>query len=227
MLVCPRWSCRPSSFTAPVDCPRGTLDSLCRRAAHPGNLRGKLVSSAALLIRLLPRVQLLLMRFLYFVVRAIATACAGKGCFASQLACPWGRPALRHSMLFCSLPGFLHPLHAPVFVLCSCAPTHSFFSCCRTRAPWCPCSGPAWRSGCCLPSRRYVRYWAWCPGAAGTGGGWTHDWLGCQVPRPYHLACDKRHASVPVALVATLAGQAVQCVLPAPVQHCDWGSVLL
>ncbi|PRW39140.1 kinase domain [Chlorella sorokiniana] len=38
-----------------------------RRAAHPGNLRGKLVSSAALLIRLLPLVQLLLMRFLYFV----------------------------------------------------------------------------------------------------------------------------------------------------------------
>lgn len=40
-----------------------------RRAAHPGNLRGKLVSSAALLTRLLPLVQLLLMRFLYFAVR--------------------------------------------------------------------------------------------------------------------------------------------------------------
>ena len=31
-------------------------------------MRGKLVSSAALLIRLLPLAQLLLMRFLYFVV---------------------------------------------------------------------------------------------------------------------------------------------------------------
>jgi hypothetical protein len=41
---------------------------MCRRAAHPGNMRGKLVSSAALLIRLLPLAQLLLMRFLYFVV---------------------------------------------------------------------------------------------------------------------------------------------------------------
>lgn len=117
MLMCPRWSCRPSSFTAPVDCPRGTLDSLCRRAAHPGNLRGKLVSSAALLIRLLPLVQLLLMRFLYFVVRAIATACAGKGCFASQLACPCGRLALRGPMLPCSLPGFL-PSYTHLCCLC-------------------------------------------------------------------------------------------------------------
>jgi hypothetical protein len=37
-------------------------------------MRGKLVSSAALLIRLLPLVQLLLMRFLYFTV----SVCAAK-----------------------------------------------------------------------------------------------------------------------------------------------------
>ena len=39
------------------------------RAAHPGNLRGQLVSSADLATRLLPLGQLLLMRFVFFVVR--------------------------------------------------------------------------------------------------------------------------------------------------------------
>lgn len=42
----------------------------CRRCAHPGNMRGKLVSSADLLIRLLPLMQLLLMRFVFFVASA-------------------------------------------------------------------------------------------------------------------------------------------------------------
>ncbi|KAL4440168.1 hypothetical protein ABPG75_003169 [Micractinium tetrahymenae] len=45
-----------------------------RRCAHPGNMRGKLVSSADLLIRLLPLMQLLLMRFVFFVGEGAMTA---------------------------------------------------------------------------------------------------------------------------------------------------------
>lgn len=61
---------KPPSHRA---CPAGCVPPHApfrRRAAHPGNLHGSLVTSAALLIRLLPLAQLLLMRFLYFVVRS-------------------------------------------------------------------------------------------------------------------------------------------------------------
>jgi hypothetical protein len=58
------------------------LRCACRRCAHPGNLRGKLVSYASLVMRLLPLAQLLLMRFLYFKV---GPACAPLG---QPAACP-------------------------------------------------------------------------------------------------------------------------------------------
>jgi len=106
----------------------GFLNPLRRRAAHPGNLRGKLVSSAALLIRLLPLVQLLLMRFLYFVVRPSYCCCL---LWSGLVAC-----VARTASLLAVCPCRRGAMCPAVVHKCNLACT------CIMHAPWLPCSMP-------------------------------------------------------------------------------------
>lgn len=117
-------------------------------------MRGKLVSSAALLIRLLPLVQLLLMRFLYFTVSVCAAkqgVLIGKKLHKAHemeagLAWVFAMAACR--------AGSMLDLHRPDKPGSPLPPL--LCHCCRMRQPWWGCSGPAWQFGCCLPLLPFV-----------------------------------------------------------------------